>query len=430
LEGLLANSKRQGTKQGIIRRYFGFLSYFIFMFLNLVLFQNCKEQGYSINTKIIESEKNLDTGDIKPSEPIIETAEMIKQKLCIDPPAPQIAFKKSDYHFYENRIAFDIDVPNLATDENPYLGVKSVSCRFKHLNDDGSYTSFSNINCILSHEKIMLEFVNEVQPFRQVYFELTAINECGKARTAAAKINSTSRYLQNTPDKLRFVFVVDNSGSNYSGAVTDPDRSKRFNAMNDFKNLFNPDNTNVSLDFIEFGGAVRYYQKSTNIFSMDFTFEMLNLAEFGSSINFFKNDSYINHGTKFSIGLQAAHNVINKNIDQESFLLPATHARNFIFFISDGSPSESDSQAKQNADSIEIWANRYVNTFLNYSNISQHGLSLSTVYYGPNSDVNASDLMYWLAEKGNGKFFNASNNQSIDLQGLISVPAEYIDVNN
>lgn len=411
------------------RRYFGVMSYFVFMFVNLIFFQNCKEQGYSINTKAIDHEKN--TAPIKDAPTTTaseDTPEMIKEKICKDTQAPQIAFKNSEYQYYQNQIAFDIDVPNLATVTNPHAAIKSVSCRYKHLKADNSYENFSNIDCQLINEKVNLTFANTAIPFRQLYFEIAAINDCGKSKVMVAKVNSTVRYLQTTNEKLRFIFVVDNSGSNYpEWGSTDPDRLKRYNAMKDFKDIFSLVNTNISFDFIEFGGAIRYFQKSTGIFNFDYTTDLMNLTDFGTAIDFFKNDSYVNHGTKFSIALAATHDVIKENIALDSTLPVGQRAGNFIFFLSDGNPAEYDTLAMQNNRTIDEWAANYLNSYLQFSDIDQNGLSLSTLYYGSASNANAAGLMESLAKQGNGKFFNASASQSFDLQGLVKIPAEIID---
>jgi hypothetical protein len=200
------------------------------------------------------------------------------------------------------------------------------------------------------------------------------------------------------------LFVVDKSGSNVQQpGATDPNKSFRANAIRNFFESHR-DNAYIKWGFIKFRDSeARSYipdQGGTNrIFTSDGALMEAALEQFMS-----ENDD---GATPYQAALNLTTNAIREEIEASEEIVP-----NFnVIFISDGGPTDYGYPGPTDNE-------RIFTDVENLVDLSSGNIHMSTVYYGPNNDENASRLEE-MANRGGGIFQNANTDPDLNIDDLI-----------
>lgn len=196
--------------------------------------------------------------------------------------------------------------------------------------------------------------------------------------------------------KQKFMFIMDKSGSNNT---TDSGATLRAGSTEAFW-LSQQNNPNIEWSMFEFRGsqAIPYIVDASG----DATFSA-NPADMQNALTRLRGAD--NGGTPYGSALTAAQALISKDIRDN----PQEENLYYIFFISDGAPTDitNTNALKTAVDGI--------------MQISYGNIFLSTAYYGPNGGQ-AIERLREMAKSGNGKFVDINSSGKLDFDELIVKP--------
>jgi hypothetical protein len=203
----------------------------------------------------------------------------------------------------------------------------------------------------------------------------------------------------------KFMFVIDKSGSNVSGNAsigdptpTDPGATKRGNAL---ENFYNQNQQNQYLRW----GLVTFQDPGTKAVITDgvdpiFTNDE---AQIRSGIGFVRTGADAG-GTPYGAALALAQRAIQKDIQ----LYPQEDNTYYVFFISDGVPTDITTEA-----AVRTAVRSVVNA-------KPGKVILSTGYYTGNQTVQqAAAMLSAMAEEGGGVYKDFQANPNLDINDLI-----------
>ncbi len=208
---------------------------------------------------------------------------------------------------------------------------------------------------------------------------------------------------------IKFIIVVDQSGSNLTGSVlggsgTDPKKKLRYGAMDSFLKQHGK-KSNVEWSVISFANksAIALTRKGRDISTPVFTDEAGMYAALGEFEA--KDDGGT---TPYIPALEMVRNLIRKDIQSSN-----GKAQYRIAFLTDGYPTDYSSASTMNYE-----LSKSMNSLMS---VSERSIQLSTVYYGA-PDQSAAKRLKTMADEGNGVFVNATNAKSFKLDDAIRVP--------
>ncbi len=239
--------------------------------------------------------------------------------------------------------------------------------------------------------------------------------------TAAAVSFCTTPSTQIISD-LKFIFIVDRSGSNqqrYSLTPpytplpgTDPTGDRRFGAIETFVNSFQQ-SPNIFWSMVSFNSSVLTQD------SIPFTNNPTNFDNFVQ--NQWTNTASIDGGDTDYIGVVSyVYNLIQSDINAASQVTPEVSSNYIIFFISDGAPIVNGQE--ENLQQILNGVTQISD--LQAANVQLvDGIEFNTGFYeNPPFDPGASQNMQDMAQAGNGAYVDFTGGQTIDFTRY-SVPS-------
>jgi hypothetical protein len=213
---------------------------------------------------------------------------------------------------------------------------------------------------------------------------------------------------------VKFLFIVDESGSNVSGPYehpnepTDPQKTFRYGVINDFFQKHGSQQ-NISWGFIGFNDTSAHAFINSGddqhpIFS--------NASAMSSALQVFLNtpDS---GSTPYRAALQMAHDLIQQDLASSAIAFQYR-----IAFLTDGYPTDYCSDQSK---SCNVPIGKIVADVQNVISLSQKSIQLSTVYYGL-PDPDAAARLQAMAQTGGGQFVDTNVTKVINLDDVINVP--------
>lgn len=206
---------------------------------------------------------------------------------------------------------------------------------------------------------------------------------------------------------VKFLFVVDKSGSNANAnagnPASDPMNVRRAGNIERFFNSeLARDTKNQKWAMVGFNGgnATRLYTPNPQEFTED-------PAMFRAQIARLRSDPDAN-ATPYQAALSVASDIIRKDIADN----PTDESYYMIFFMSDGVPTDLG------AGGVTVLEN----TIKTMVKIRPGRIFMSTVFYGPPVPA-AKDALSRMADFANGKFIDLETNESFDFGELVVRPS-------
>jgi hypothetical protein len=209
--------------------------------------------------------------------------------------------------------------------------------------------------------------------------------------------------LTTTTQMIKFLFVLDTSGSNAGSNGTDPDKTVRGGSLQQFFTDYNSKSN--------FYWALDYFQGST---ATPLT------SGFSSSSTVFQGaiNSFMQVVDSGSTPYQAAMSLAESQISSDPDLNSASAPKYVVVFMSDGQPTDYGSN-------IVAAAEADVQTLMN---IAPGRITFNTVFYGqPEADQQAPTVMQGMATTGSGIFLDTSTNPSgkdFQVSNIINIPGQ------
>jgi hypothetical protein len=207
---------------------------------------------------------------------------------------------------------------------------------------------------------------------------------------------------------VKFLFIMDKSGSNVGGGLsggTDPGNQKRAGNFEAFYEA-NKANSNIQWGMIGFqeGGA-----GTRPLIVVDNGPGFTNVeSEVRAGVSRLRGD--VDDGsTPYRAALTTARSAIERDLKKH----PEESATYWVFFISDGEPTDGTESNQSELDSLV--------TQLRSS--SPNSIFLSTAYYGPDNP-RGEERLKKMAEIGEGKYVNFNRTDKIDFDDLIVKPTK------
>lgn len=230
--------------------------------------------------------------------------------------------------------------------------------------------------------------------------------------TSTSGINFCTTRADTIKSNLKFIFIVDRSGSNqlrYDTANpsitfpgTDPTGSRRFDALLRFVESFQDDDY-IYWSMINFNSDARI--------ARDFTNDKQAFYNFVTDQR--DRTAQIDAGsTNYLSALENLHNMIDRDIARARDLDPIVSTNYVVFFISDGEPivQQQLQDAEQILGRIETTA-----AFEEEEKMLVEGIQINTAYYYEDPvSVGARDLLNNMSVTGNGDFLEFGAGQEID----------------
>lgn len=230
--------------------------------------------------------------------------------------------------------------------------------------------------------------------------------------TSTSGINFCTTKADTIKSNLKFIFVVDRSGSNqlrydlndpsitYPG--TDPTGSRRFDALLRFVDSFQSDEY-IHWSMVNFASDARIAREFTN--------DKQGFYDFVQDQR--DRTAQIDAGsTNYLSALENVYNMIDRDIEAARDVDPIVSSNYVIFFISDGSPI-----VQQQLQSAQQVLGR-IETITSFEEEEKHyveGIQVNTAYYYEDPiDLGARDLLNTMSVTGNGDFLEFASGQEID----------------
>ena len=222
----------------------------------------------------------------------------------------------------------------------------------------------------------------------------------GRAPDAVVEFSSVSTFCTFPPKEVglytKIMFVVDQSGSN---GTTDGSKQRRTDAMQDLYNKYSGNR------YVEWG-LISFQDSGATAFISDPYFQPASAVP--AALSRFSSTTDMG-GTPYKSAIFEVTAAITEDLENST---EETEANYEIIFLSDGVPTDYGTPIndQQIFDDIK----RLIE-------LAEGRIHFSTVYYNvsSNADPAAAMRLEQMAEVGAGKFLDASNGGSIDLDGLI-----------
>ncbi len=246
-------------------------------------------------------------------------------------------------------------------------------------------------------------------------------NNNAKYLSVASKVNFCTTEASTIRSKLKFIFIVDRSGSNnqrrdpVTGELlpgTDLDGNRRFSSLYQFVSTYgqqqNTDLENVYWSMINFGSSATVARSFVN-----------EEAQFASFVEdqWTRTQQIDSGGTNYIRALDLAYDMINNDIRDAKREVDQNNAEpvasNYvIFFVSDGSPVV-DGELQDSFDISERVEN--IAEFDERDRLYVDSVQINTAYYFENPvSQEARDLLSEMSIDGNGDFLEVGLGQNIE----------------
>lgn len=242
--------------------------------------------------------------------------------------------------------------------------------------------------------------------------------------TATVKMNWCTRDADRRVDNLKFVFIIDKSGSNQENPGTDPFGERRYRTLLAF--LENPNNSTSDTSYyalINFSLSARRVPTGSGFVNDKNQFiNTVRLDAGFDGTSFHPTDV---GPTDYLAALTEVKNLINEDINFMKTLPKVTASHYVIFFLSDGAPLVEGQLQDTGAILAKVSGLRDLaldTTSAPYiASLRFH----TGYYFNTASDPVAEGLMRQMAHSGDGDFFNFGNGQAIDFEQF-AVPEQMI----
>ncbi|MBX9766416.1 MAG: hypothetical protein K2X47_04015, partial [Bdellovibrionales bacterium] len=207
---------------------------------------------------------------------------------------------------------------------------------------------------------------------------------------------------------VKFLFIMDKSGSNVSGggfggAGTDPNNLKRAGNFEAFYEE-NKANSNIHWGMIGFqeGG-----EGTRALIEVDGGPGFTNIdSEVRAGVARLRGNAD-DGGTPYRAALTTARSAIERDLQKH----PEMSSTYWVFFISDGEPTDETNQNELDTLVSQL------------RSVAPNSIFLSTAYYGPTNPSGEARLRR-MAEIGDGKYINFNNTAKLDFDDLIVKPTK------
>lgn len=209
---------------------------------------------------------------------------------------------------------------------------------------------------------------------------------------------------------LKFIFIIDESGSNNLQGSTDPTGTRRFDAIINFIDKANQSD-NIFYSAIKFNDDAQILQTLTN-----------DKSAFRNVIVAAKVAREDILGTNFSDALGRAIEVVEKDLSETKLAQKTKPSHYIVFHISDGFPTEGNTTVEG-----------ILSLITNLKGIADResalvaSVTLNTLYYYNNPDTRNQTLMQQMAVQGGGDFFEF-NKEPIDFDRF-NIPGTFLKHN-
>jgi hypothetical protein len=233
--------------------------------------------------------------------------------------------------------------------------------------------------------------------------------------------------IQDVTRDVRVLFMVDDSGSTFSGAGgvgTDPNYTHRVDTVQSFIASYGQ-KTNITYSYSYFGSDVYSWDYTSGAYVLGGSGTAkgdlpLNGAipanPFGDGANTltamaafekFGSDGSTNYGG----AMQQVVDIINADN-------PASNSQSYVvIFMSDGQPTDLGSQAQELANVQSL-----VTQMAGY--VPSGRFTFSTVYFGSEADTQSQANLKGMATAGGGQFVDTNVTTQYSIDSLINVPSQ------
>lgn len=230
--------------------------------------------------------------------------------------------------------------------------------------------------------------------------------------TSASGINFCTTRADTIRSNLKFIFVVDRSGSNQirydtqnpsiTFPGTDPNGARRFDALLRFVDGFQDDEY-IHWSMINFSSDARVAQDFTNDKQAFYDF-VLDQRDRTAQID--------SGSTNYLSALENLTNLIEEDIDNARDQDPLISSNYVVFFISDGEPIVQ--QVLQDGEQI-LGRIENITAFEEEERLLVEGIQVNSAYYYEDPvSLGARDLLNNMSMTGNGDFLEFASGQEID----------------
>jgi hypothetical protein len=219
--------------------------------------------------------------------------------------------------------------------------------------------------------------------------------------------NTTPCQITSVSQNLKIIFMVDDSGST---ASTDPNDVNRVATVQAFLTKYSS-KTNLTYSYAFFGTNSEAWSVSSNSFTASSADVFGTAANAEAALN-----KFVTLPTAGTTNYEAAFFQIETILQADN---AATNNDNYVvIFMSDGQPKDLGNSASDQINGISgIAANLLGST-------AAGRITLSTVYFGPNSDTQSENNLSTMATLGGGQFINSNVTTSYSIDNLITVPVQ------
>lgn len=233
-------------------------------------------------------------------------------------------------------------------------------------------------------------------------------------KSTAAGINFCTTKSDTITSNLKFIFVVDRSGSNQNRytttppytplPATDPNGTTRFGAITTFVQNFQSD-PNIYWSMVSFASG---YEGGNSKPWTNNKSDFLNFVADQQA----RTQSIDGGDTNYLAVLNQVNTMISNDVQAAQSTTPVVSSQYVVFFVSDGAPLVNN--VLQNSNSITA-AIQALGTIATNNKLYVEGIQLNTGYYTtPPADTQASQTLQGMALTGGGNFLQFSGGQQID----------------
>ena len=247
--------------------------------------------------------------------------------------------------------------------------------------------------------------------------DLAQIIEIFPDGTVEVEVTACTTEPDSVQSRLKFVIVVDESGSNDQRYElpslnplpgTDPNGERRYGALVNFLNEYE-DDERVYFSLITFADDATLIQDFTN-----------DRAAFTEVVNG-RRGRHDGGGTNYLAALDRVTDLVENDVHlarQSSEIISSSYV---MIWVSDGAPIVGQSQSVQNSDEIVGKVQLLAGLRRTAPQYVDAVVFNTGYYYSDPEDPDARDLLQRMAEEGNGLFFVFVEGEQIDFSRF-SVP--------
>jgi len=239
--------------------------------------------------------------------------------------------------------------------------------------------------------------------------KFTAIQPTDDSSNNPNNSASCTQTLITTSENLRIIFMVDNSDSTAGKNGTDPNKVYRVQVLNNFLSMYGT-KTNFNYSFGWFAPLAYNWDVSQSAFEANPKQAVGTATDLSNALNAFEPLSSQN-GTAYKAAFAGIQNVIDGSS------MPNDGWNYAVVFMSDGMPTDLGSASGQAAAIQQLVANLQ-------TDVTNHGalVSVSSVYFGPESDGTSINNLKTMAITGGGQFVDTNLVQTLNISDVITIP--------